>query len=462
MNTRSYNAEIAFSSDWDVIVVGGGPAGCTASAAAAREGAKVLLLERTGALGGMGTQGLVPSWCPLSDGKRMIYRGLALEVFENSLVLPASPDGLVNGIEPDSEKMYEQLFMPFNIPGVRDGIPIDCERLKRAYDNLIESFGVEVLFHSFVCDVEKKSDTELDAIIVANKRGLTAYQAKFFVDATGDGDIAAWSGADFEVGAENTRDIQPATFCFQLANVDSFYYRTLWRNCTYGWHPMSVNKDLVEDPEFPNIRDNHLCNNFQGPGVIGYNAGHLHADPLSPESLSRCMIAGRKLAYDFRTALAKHSPETFSSSLLVKTAELPGIRESRRIRGDYILTWRDYAERRTFEDEIGRNCYCIDIHGSNPEVEKIKEQCCYEKGESHGIPYRSLVPEKLDNLLVAGRCISVDRIVHGSTRIMPTCLVTGEAAGSAAALAVHSGRNAHNINVAELRKNLKQHGAFFN
>lgn len=174
------------------------------------------------------------------------------------------------------------------------------------------------------------------------------------------------------------------------------------------------------------------------------------------------MIAGRKLAYDFRTALAKHAPETFSSSLLVKTAELPGIRESRRICGDYILTWRDYAERRTFEDEIGRNCYCIDIHGSSPEVEKIQAQCRYKKGESHGIPYRSLVPEKLDNLLVAGRCISVDRIVHGSTRIMPTCLVTGEAAGSAAALAVHSGQNAHNINVVELRKTLKQHGAFFN
>ena len=130
--------------------------------------------------------------------------------------------------------------------------------------------------------------------------------------------------------------------------------------------------------------------------------------------------------------------------------------------GDYILTWRDYAERRTFEDEIGRNCYCIDIHGSSPEVEKIQAQCRYKKGESHGIPYRSLVPEKLDNLLVAGRCISVDRIVHGSTRIMPTCLVTGEAAGSAAALAVHSGQNAHNINVVELRKTLKQHGAFFN
>lgn len=148
MDKRLVSKQIPLSSGWDVIVIGGGPAGCTAAAAASRLGAKTLILEQTGALGGMGTQGLLPAWCPFSDGEKMIYRGLAEVVFNRA-----------------------SAFVPQNEPGKLDWVPIDTESLKRVYDGIVTENGAEVLFHSFVCGVEKKSDREIDALLVGNKRG---------------------------------------------------------------------------------------------------------------------------------------------------------------------------------------------------------------------------------------------------------------------------------------------------
>ena len=178
------------------------------------------------------------------------------------------------------------------------------------------------------------------------------------------------------------------------------------------------------------------------------------------------MIAGRKLVSDYRNGLAKHAPDAFGGAHIAATANLMGVREGRRIRGDYVLSWRDYVERRSFDDEIGRNSYFIDIHGGDSSITSeaqalLKEKGHCEKGESHGIPYRSLVPEKLDNLLLSGRCISSDRIVYGSIRVMPVCLVTGEAAGTAAGLAVKSGvLNLHHADVTELRAELLKNSAY--
>ncbi len=444
MKSYDFSGKIALSAGWDVIVVGGGPAGCAAAAAAARMGPKTLVIEQTGSLGGMGTQGLVPAWCPFSDGEKMIYRGLAETVFNRAL--PSVPQ---------------------NEPGRLDWVPVDPEGLKRVYDELVLEHGAEVLFHSFVCGVEKKSDREIDALIVGNKRGMTAYRAKVYVDATGDGDIAAWAGADFQLGDPGTGKIQLSTLCFQLDNVDPFHYRTVRRNSTHGGDKASVIHDIVADPAFPEIDHPHLCNNFAGPSTIGYNAGHLDLEALSPESVSRGMIEGRKLASKYREALAKHAPDAFGGAHLALTANLMGTREGRRIEGDYILTWRDYVERRSFDDEIGRNSYYIDIHGGDSSITGetqalLKEKGHCGRGESHGIPYRSLVPAKLDNLLLSGRCISADRIVYGSVRVMPVCLVTGEAAGAAAAMAAGSDRqNTHAVDTEALRRELRENGALF-
>ena len=180
-SVRLNNMSVQVDSHWDVIVVGGGPAGCTAAIAAAREGAKTLLIEANGQLGGMGTAGLVPTWTPFSDGKKMIYRGLAEKIFvESKKGVPHSKEGDLNWV------------------------PINAEHLMSVYDELVTASGAKVLFFSRLCAVNKKSDDTIDSIIVANKQGLAAFQANVFIDATGDGDLAAWAGASFTRGYDES------------------------------------------------------------------------------------------------------------------------------------------------------------------------------------------------------------------------------------------------------------------
>jgi hypothetical protein len=173
------------------------------------------------------------------------------------------------------------------------------------------------------------------------------------------------------------------------------------------------------------------------------------------------------MADEYRKFLADKLPEAFGKSFVSETASLMGIRETRRITGDYILTVEDYYNRASFDDEIGRNAYYLDIHASADNAIRHKQDMPlnfaegkYRPGESHGIPYRCLLPSKLNNVLVAGRCISTDRAVNGSTRVMPVCLVTGEAAGTAAGIAVEQGTNPRDVDTCLLRSRLRQNGAW--
>lgn len=438
---RMKNNEIPVNNTWDVIVVGGGPAGCTAAAAAAREGAKTLLVEATGSLGGMGTSGLVPAWCPFSDKEIVIYRGLAMKVFES---LKAQ--------------------MPHVSKEAMDWVPIDPEKLKRIYDELVLEAGVTVLFQTLLGSVETDDDGNVIALIIANKSGLQALQAKVYVDCTGDADVAAWAGAEYLKGDTNTGDLMPATHCFSLGNVDDYAYLN-------GPYLHNDNKnspifDILRSGKYPLIPDSHICNNLIAPRTVGFNAGHLwDVDNTDAFSVSSALMQGRKLAAVYRDALAEYLPSSFGSSYVANTGALMGVRETRRIIGDYILSVDDYVNRRSFEDEICRNSYFIDIHGTEEEEKRsggkpevIKR---YGPGESHGIPYRCLTPRLLNNVLVAGRSISCVREVQGSVRVMPVCLAMGEAAGIAAALAVNlPGNNVHTVDVSILRKRLIEEGAF--
>lgn len=428
---------------WDVIVVGGGPAGCTAAIAAAREGAKTLLIETTGSLGGSGTIALVPAWCPFSDKEKIIYRGLAEKVFT------AAKEGM-NHVS----------------SGDLDWVPIDPERLKRVYDRLVTEAGVTVLFQTQLAAVEMQAHDEVAAIIISNKAGLSALRAKVYVDCSGDADLAAWAGAEFQKGAKDDGDMQPVTHCFILSNVNEKAFNEGPR--IYGGDPQSPIHAILASGKYPLIPDGHLCSNIVGPGAAGFNAGHMwDIDNTDPSSTSKALMHGRKMAAAYRDALAEFAPEVFGNAFLSVTGSVVGVRETRRIIGDYILTLDDYLDRRTFSDEICRNSYFIDVHLTKVEtsqVDKIdveKRIAHYARGESHGIPYRCLTPHGLKNVLVAGRSISCERIVHGSIRVMPVCLAMGEAAGLAAALAITNPVvDVHAVDTDRLRTRLREEGGY--
>ena len=414
---------------WDVIVVGGGPAGCTAAIAAAREGARTLLIEAMGQLGGMGTIGLVPTWSPFSDGERIIYRGLAMTIFEEA-----------------------RKGVPHVKASQVNWVPINAEYLMRVYDRLVTASGSKVLFFSRLCAVEKRGNG-VEAVVVANKDGLTRFKAKVFVDATGDGDLAAWAGASFKRGYDAQGTNQLSTLCFSIDNVDMYDFNAKSHLDTNGDHASPLWK-AAQSGKYPLV-DAYANVVLTGPGQLQFNAGHIALDTTDPWQVSEAMITGRKKAAQYLQALQDLRPSTFGAASLVKTASVLGVRDSRRIMGDYVLTGNDWRERRSFADEIGRNCYYIDIHGSDKPAQR------YKKGESHGIPYRCLTPKGLRNVLTAGRCISADSEVFGSTRIMPCCMVTGEAAGEAAALAAKSREaNVHKVDTLQLRELLRQHGQY--
>jgi len=430
------NKLIPLIDEYDVIVVGGGPAGCTAAAASAREGAKTLLIEATSSLGGMGTSALVPAWTPFSDREKIIYKSLAERVFTET------KKGMKH-IDPDA----------------MDWVAIDAERLKRVYDDLVTGFGCNILFNSFVCDVEVVGK-EIKTIIVANKTGLSAYQAKVFVDCTGDADLVAFSGSPYLKGdGDVTPELQPATHCFVLSNVNTDKLRAYGR--LHADNAGSFVHQLLAEKKYPLILDGHVIGTMVGPGTVGFNAGHVYKiDATIPETVSKGLLLGRKIAEEFRLALKEYAPEIFGEAHLVSTGSLLGIRETRRIVGDYILTVDDYFNRQTFEDEVCRNSYFIDVHGSHIAAEAKGKLERYKKGESHGIPYRCFLPIQLSNVLVAGRSVSCERMVQGSVRVMPSCLAMGEAAGLAAALATKSDNDTRKVDVQELRRRLREEGAY--
>lgn len=428
---------------WDVIVVGGGPAGCAAAAAAAREGCKTLLLEATSTLGGMGTSALVPAWTPFSDKEKLVYRGIAEKVFNAS-----------------------KRNRPHIPPDAMDWVAIDAEALKRIYDELVSSSGAEIVFNTVLSAVEGH-DGRIDAIVVSNKSGLSALEAKVYVDCTGDADLCAWAGAEFQKGDAGGKALMPATLCFILTNVDEAAF--LNGPKLHADNPTCPIYDVMRSGRYPLINSAHIVPSLVGPRTVGLNAGHLFGvDNTEPLSTTAALLRGRQLAAAYRDALAEFHP-AFRDAYLVTTGSLLGIRETRRVVGDYTLTLDDYMERRSFPDEISRNCYFLDVHWKTADAIRaatdhdkwLATNYRYGRGESHGIPYRCLTPRGLANVLVAGRSVSTEQVVQGSVRVMPSCLAMGEAAGIAAAVAATAERpDVHAVDVQRVRTRLRECGAY--
>ncbi|HCE44034.1 MAG TPA: FAD-dependent oxidoreductase [Lentisphaeria bacterium] len=425
-----FSRDIPIKKRVQVCIVGGGPAGCAGALAAARNGANVFLAEAHTCLGGLGTAGGVPLFMTFSDGINFVADGIGREVLERMNAEDiASP--MVNSINP--------------------------EILKRLYEQMLLEAEVEFTFMTELIGVEV-NDNKVTYAIFNSKSGLFAVMADVFIDCTGDGDLAARAGADFMFGDDNNA-VMPSTLTSAWSGINWEKFRKS------GANPRKILFEAFDDGIFRNNDPHHTGINQTGRTLGGGNMGHLFdLNPLDEKSLTDGLIEGRRQAVEFERYYKEYIPG-YENVELTGTASLLGIRESRRIVGDYVLNLEDYKARQVFDDEIGRYSYPIDIHPATTsqkdqnEFERLMKSLQYQSGESYGIPYRILTVKGFNNLLTAGRCISADRYLQSSIRVMPGCFITGQAAGVAASLANASG-DIRGIDVSELQHKLKKLGAF--
>jgi hypothetical protein len=392
-----------------------------------------MLVEGHSCLGGMGTAGMVPVFMQFTDGVNFLADGVGRMIL----------DGLRarGGTHPP------------------DGMGIKAEVLKRTYDDLLQQAGVSFTFHTQFIDVIMAGDRVREAVC-AGKSGLFAVRAKVFIDGTGDGDLAVRAGAPFEKGDEHGQTM-PGTLCSLWAGID-------WQAVRQGGLGTGNSRieEAFKDGVFT-LEDRHLPGMWRvGEALGGGNIGHTFGvDGTDERSLTQAYVWGRKSLLEYEKYYRNYL-KGFEKMELVATGSLLGVRETRRILGDYVLHIKDFETRAVFDDEIGRYSYPVDIHIAKPDkasYEKFEKEFTslrLGKGESYGIPYRVLTPRGLGNVLVAGRCVSTDRSLQASIRVMPGCYITGQAAGTAAAIMVERNTDSRGIEVKELQRRLKGIGAF--
>ena len=411
---------------YDVIVAGGGPSGVAAAVAASRNGCNTLIIEQEAYFGGMATIAGVPAFGPFTNGEQDLIGGIGREILE-----ALKKDG------------YESPFYdrkPDRIEGI-DWYPIDPEHLKRVMDDLVMDSGCDVLFHTTVTEVRNK-DGKIEAVRVCNKGGFKWIEADYFIDCTGDGDLAAMAGAMWEYGDEDGR-VQSGTLCFRVANIDVNRFMEYVEKEGENGNLSVASEKAKKDGRFPLNETKVGGMALQADGIAGFNFGHVYdLKPLDPWNKSQAEMEARRNLPELITFLREYVPG-MEKCVLASSGPGLGIRESRRIKGGYTLTKEDYLNRADFPDAIAYYSYPIDIHAALPEKseknEKLYQTSKYKNGECYGIPYRCLIPQGLKNLAVAGRIISADRIMMSSIRIMSACFATGQAAGTAAALGIKAG-----------------------
>lgn len=412
---------------YDLIVVGGGFSGVGAAIAAARHGSSVLLLEQGGALGGAAV---------------------------NCLVNPFMPNGTrLNGAQAYTE-LTQGLYQE-----IRDRLAADfsacsgrCfheEYLKVVLDRMCKEAGVKVLFHSTLVAAEMAGET-ISSIQVMQRDGLNRFAAKYYVDATGDGMLAYLAGCPMRLGRPADTLCQPMTLCFRIGNIDIPTFQE------HRSEMQKLYKRFREEGKIQNPREDVLIFNTLVDGVLHFNTTRIiKKNPVDPDDLSFAEMEAREQMIEMFHFLKDNIPG-FEKAQLLFSAEI-GVRESRMVDGQYILSGEDLQACKRFEDVIACGNYDIDIH--NPAGSGTSHYY-FPEGQYYDIPFRSLRPLKADNLMVAGRCISVTHEAQASIRIMPICCALGEAAGVAASVAAKQNARLDDIAIGDVQALLRQDGVF--
>jgi hypothetical protein len=440
----SYVRKIKQEAGYDVVIAGGGPAGVAAAVAAGRTGARTLILEATGCLGGMGTSGLVTAFDPMANGEEQLVGGIMKEIVETMY----DRGFLKPGIDPASWRQKYHVWTQFQPEG-----------LKLILDEMVVDAGVETRYFTRLTDCDASPQSGMvNGVIVDNVEGLTFIEGTAYIDATGDACLSKAAGVICREAGRDTPNIMPATLTSHFAGID-------FDRFSKGDQREKLHEAL-EAGHFTQY-DRHLPGMSQVDHTVGYlNGGHVFGlDALSVKSLSEGMILGRKIVQEYLSFYREYMPGC-ENAQLVQTGALMGVRESRRILGNYELTLEDYLERRQFPDQIAVFNKFVDVHPydtSDEEWERFMQEkdetMRLKEGECYGVPYGIVVPKGWKNLWNPGRSASTDVKVQGSLRVMPAASMMGHAAGLAATIAIESGADAGTIDVSELVKRLRAGGA---
>jgi hypothetical protein len=445
------------SYDADVVVLGGGPGGTSAAIAAARNGADVLVVERSNCLGGTTTGGLMTRmdvshaiWGKIPHEKRVV-QGIYLEIIERCEKLGG---------------FIEEYEVKKRLAGMLSGVEcFDPQILKFVLQEMAEEEGIRLLYHTLAVD-SVVEDRELKVVIIENKSGRQAVRGRVFIDATGDGDVAVKAGAKYEVGRESDGMLQPVTMTFRIGGVD---VEEVFK--TYG-RKQKIYREKVPHNAHPYLKEVEEAKRegvYSFPtgrfwfhltpveGTVYVNTTRIHGiDPTKAEDTTRAEVEGLRQVMQLMNFVRKYM-KGFENSYLVDVGSYIGVRESRRITGEYILTRDDVLNARKFPDAIAAGSARIDIHDVKGAWSELVAP---PEGEYYQIPYRCILAKGLENVLAVGRCISTTHDAQGATRMVPTTIAVAQGAGTASALTLKTGTSLRDIDVFELQNILIAQGGF--
>lgn len=438
----------------DVVVVGAGPAGIGAAVAAARNGAKTLVFEAHGCIGGMGTSGMVSPFMTSYDApcENMIIRG----VFEELVNRMVEIGGAVDPKDVRNEQPYASYFHI----GHNNVTPFDPHAFKLIGMRMLREAGAELLLQTQFVNVIKDGD-RITGVVINNKDGLSVIEAKIVIDCSGDADVAARAGVNYIMGNEEDGNLQPASMFMRIGNADMEKVNANMAEHSDEIRPFFgpfswIIKEFPEDwDNFPRAEICIFAN--VTPGEFSINCSRiLDIDATKAEHVTRATMIGQEQCQHIFQFMKKHAPG-FENAQLIATADAIGIRETRHIEGEYKLTGDEVAACKVHEDAIACMATNMDTHNKdNPGGSFFIPK----NGPFFTVPYLCLVPKGVSNLLVAGRAISADAIAGSAIRMMPSCMAFGQAAGTAAAMCAAQNIAPKDVDVQKLRQTLVEQGQF--